>query len=85
MEVVGSFTDWQRVPMAYDKALKTWHVTLHNVVGNRTHHYVLLVDGKPTFDHTCDGLATPNGPHEKRWQIETEKGPRVMMLFGQTK
>lgn len=85
VEIVGSFTDWQKVPLAYDKIVKTWHVTLHGVVSNRTHHYVLLVDGKPTYDKTCDGLAVPHGPEEKKYPIQTEKGPRVMMLFGQAK
>ena len=71
--------------MAFDKPTQTWHVTMRDVGSNRTHHYVLLVDGKPTFDKTCDGLSAPHGPHEERWQIETHKGPRVMMLFGQAK
>ncbi|HVV70288.1 MAG TPA: glycogen-binding domain-containing protein [Verrucomicrobiae bacterium] len=85
VEVVGSFTHWQRVPLVRDSAVAGWHVTLHHLQGNRTHHYMLLVDGKPTFDKTCDGLAVPHGPEEERYQLTTEKGPRVMMLFAQTK
>lgn len=85
VEVIGSFTHWQKVPLVRDGVLDAWHVTLHHIQGNRTHHYMLLVDGKPTYDKTCDGLATPRGPDEERYQINTEKGPRVMMLFAQTK
>lgn len=85
VEVVGSFTHWQKVTLHRDSVLDAWHVTLHHIQGNRTHHYVLLVDGKPTYDKTCDGLATPHGPDEERYQIATDKGPRVMMLFAQTK
>ena len=85
VEVVGSFTHWQKVALNRDSALDAWHVTLHHIQGNRTHHYVLLVDGKPTFDKTCDGLAVPHGPDEERYQLTTDKGPRVMMLFAQTK
>lgn len=46
---------------------------------------MLLLDGQPVYDHTCDGLAVPRGPHEERFQLMTDKGPRVMMLFAQTK
>jgi len=85
VEVVGSFTHWQRVPLVRDGVLDAWHVTLHHLQGNRTHHYMLLIDGKPTYDKTCDGLAVPRGTDEERYQVTTDKGPRVMMLFAQTK
>lgn len=85
VEVVGSFTHWQKVPLVRDGVLDAWHVTLHHLQGNRTHHYMLLIDGKPTYDKTCDGLAVPRGPEEERYQVMTDKGPRVMMLFAQTK
>jgi hypothetical protein len=85
VEVVGSFTHWQKVPLVRDGVLDAWHVTLHHILGNRTHHYMLLVDGKPTYDKTCDGLAVPRGPDEERFQVTTDKGPRVLMLFAQTK
>lgn len=85
VEVVGSFTHWQKVPLIRDGVLDAWHVTLHRLQGNRTHHYMLLLDGKPTYDKTCDGLAVPHGLDEERYQIMTERGPRVMMLFAQTK
>lgn len=85
VEVVGSFSNWKRVPMAFDVPTQTWQVNVLEIEGNRTHHYVFLVDGKPAYDKTCDGLALPQGPHEEQWQIETAKGPRVMLLFGQAK
>lgn len=85
VEVVGSFTHWQRVPLVRDGVLDAWHVTLHHIQGNRTHHYMLLVDGKPTYDKTCDGLAVPRGSDEERFQVMTDRGPRVLMLFAQTK
>jgi len=85
VEVAGSFTHWQKVPLIHDGAVGGWHVTLHHIQGNRTHHYMLLIDGKPTFDKTCDGLAVPHGADEERYQLATDKGPRVMMLFAQTK
>lgn len=85
VEVVGSFTHWQPVLMNRDGKLDSWHVTVHHIPGNRTHHYMLLVDGQPTHDKSCDGLAVPHGPHEERYQLQTDKGPRVMMLFAQTR
>lgn len=85
VEVAGSFTHWQKVPLVRDGVLDAWHVTLHHLQSNRTHHYMLLVDGKPTYDKTCDGLAVPRGQDEERFQVLTDKGPRVMMLFAQTK
>ena len=85
VEVVGSFTNWQKVSLVYDKVTKTWQVALSNLAGNHTHRYVLLVDGKPSYDKTCDGLTVPEGPEETKWHIETPRGPRVMLLFSQTK
>jgi len=85
VEVVGSFTHWQKVPLIRDGVLDAWHVTLHHIEGNRTHHYMLLVDGKPAYDRACDGLAVPHGYQEEQYQLMTDKGPRVFMLFAQTK
>src|SRR5258707_5027474 len=85
VEVVGSFTHWQKTALTRDSVVDAWHVTLHHIQGNRTHHYMLLLDGEPVFDKTCDGLAVPHGPHEERYQLQTEKGPRVLMLFAQKK
>lgn len=85
VEVVGSFTDWQKVPLAFDKPTRTWTVTLDGLQSNHTHRYVMLVDDAPTYDKTCDGLTAPEGPQEAKWQITTPRGPRVMLLFAQTK
>ena len=85
VEVVGSFTDWRKVAMVYDKVTKTWQTLLHDIKSNHTHRYVILVDGKPSYDKNCDGLTLPEGPEEKQWQIATPRGPRVMLLFAQTK
>jgi len=85
VEVIGSFTHWQPVPLLRDSVLDAWHATLHHLAGNRTHHYMILVDGKPWMDPTCDGMAVPRSPEEEQYQVQTDKGPRVMMLFAQTK
>ena len=85
VEVVGTFTNWQKTPLIYDRAMRGWHVTLQNIPGNRTHHYVLLADGKPVEDKHSDGMAIPNGAQEQQFAIATARGPRVFMLFSQTK
>jgi hypothetical protein len=85
VEIAGSFTHWQKVTLIHDSAVDGWHTTIHHIQGNRTHHYMLLVDGKPIYDKTCDGLAIPHGADEERYQVQTEKGPRVLMLFAQTR
>jgi hypothetical protein len=85
VEIVGSFTRWQKVALNRDSVVDAWHTTIHHIPGNRTHHYMLLVDGKPTYDKTCDGLAVPHGVEEEHFQMPTDKGPRVLMLFSQTK
>ena len=85
VEVIGSFSGWRKVPLSYYPPSRTWQILLNNVEGNRTHRYVILVDGKPSYDQTCDGLTAPKNPDEAKWQIATPKGPRVMLLFGQAK
>ena len=85
VEVAGTFTKWQKVPLIHDVARQTWEVTLHDVPCNRMHRYMLLVDGKPVRDEQCDGLAVPHGPQEKQYQLMTERGPRVFVLFAQAK
>jgi len=85
VEVVGSFSGWRKVPLSYDPPSRTWQLILNDVESNRTHRYVILVDGKPSYDKTCDGLAAPQTPEEAKWQIATPKGPRIMLLFSQTK
>jgi hypothetical protein len=85
VEIVGSFTHWQKMPLVRDSALDAWHITIHHIPGNRTHHYMLLVDGKPVQDKHADGLAVPRGPQEEQYQIITARGGRVFMLYAQTK
>ena len=85
VEIVGSFNHWQRVPLQRDGKLDSWHVTLHHIPGNRTHHYMLLIDGKSAYDRTCDGLAVPHGVQEESFSLQTPRGPRVFMMFAQTK
>ena len=85
VEVAGSFNRWQRIPLTRENAQDGWHATVHEIQSNRTHHYMLFVDGRPTIDQHCDGLAIPRGPEEAQFQVATDKGPRVMMLFAQTK
>jgi len=85
VEIAGSFTHWRKVPLMRDGVLDAWHATIHHIPGNRTHHYMLLVDGKPTYDKACDGLAVPHGFDEEQFQLATDKGARVLMLFSQTK
>ena len=85
VEVAGSFTNWEKVPLTRDGAPDAWQVTLHDIRINHTHHYMILVDGKPAYDKYNDGLAFPQRPEEKQYQIMTDNGPRVFMLFSQTK
>jgi hypothetical protein len=85
VEVAGTFTNWQKTPLIYDRAMRSWHVMLQNIPGNRTHHYMLLADGKPVQDKHCDGMAIPTGAQELQFAIATARGPRVFMLFSQTK
>ena len=85
VEVAGSFNGWRKVPLSYDPPTRTWQIILNNIQGNRTHRYVILVDGKPIYDKTCDGLAAPQTPEEAEWGITTPRGPRVLLLFSQTK
>jgi hypothetical protein len=85
VEVVGSFTDWQPVALKHDRATGGWQVTLNNIPGNRTHSYMLLVNRQPVSDKHADGLAVPHTPEEQQHQLMTPRGPRVFMLYSQTK
>ena len=85
VEVTGSFTHWEKVPLTRDSAHDAWQVTLDHIRINHTHRYMILVDGKPAYDKHNDGLALPQGSEEEQYQIMTDKGPRVFMLFSQTK
>jgi hypothetical protein len=46
---------------------------------------MLLVNGKPAKDSNSDGFAIPHTAEEKQFALETPRGPRVFMLFSQTK
>src|SRR5689334_2360572 len=74
VEVVGTFSGWRKVPLSYDRPTRTWQVMLNDIEGNRTHRYVILVDGKPSYDKTCDGLVAPQTPDEAKWGIQTPRG-----------
>src|ERR1041385_7604245 len=64
VEIVGSFTGWKKVPLAHDHVSHNWHLSVPDIQSNRTHHYMLLVNGHPVSDKNCDGLAVPDGPQE---------------------
>ena len=83
--VVGSFSEWQPLPLKMDRPGNVWQLALHNIPGNRTHRYMLLVDGQPANDPNADGLAIPETAQEKSWALTTARGPRLFMLFSQTK
>jgi hypothetical protein len=84
VEVAGTFSNWSPLPLSQDVS-GNWLVMLENIPGNRTHHYMLLADGKPVSDKYSDGLAVPHGAEEEKFAISTARGPRVFMLFAQTK
>jgi hypothetical protein len=85
VEIAGTFNQWQKLPLKYDRASKTWQLTVENIPGNRTHNYMLLVNGRPISDKNSDGFAIPHSDEEKQHALETPRGPRVFMLFSQTK
>lgn len=84
VEVAGTFSNWQKMPLSREIS-GGWHLTLHQISGNRTHHYMILVDDRPASCRQSDGLAVPQGPQEEQFAITTMRGPRVFMLFAQTK
>jgi 1,4-alpha-glucan branching enzyme len=83
--VAGTFNNWQKVPLKFDRAHGVWHLTLNDIPGNMTHNYMLLVNGKPANDKTADGLAVPHTDEEKAHALMTPRGPRVFVLFSNTK
>jgi hypothetical protein len=85
VEIVGSFTHCQKLPLTQANEFDGWRVSLDHIPGNRTHHYMLLVDGKPTHDENADGMAVPHGPEEEQFQLMTGRGGRVFMLAAQAK
>ncbi len=84
VEIVGSFTDWRPVALAHHGA-QSWQGNIQDIPGNKTHHYMLLVDGHPAVYPDSDGYAKPEGALEERYALHTPRGPRVYMLFAQTK
>jgi hypothetical protein len=85
VEIIGSFTRWQTVTLTHDKLQNMWTATITGIPGKKTHHYMLLVNGVPVHDPACDGLAEPMGFDEEQYALQTAKGPRVLMMFAQTK
>lgn len=85
VEVAGSFNGWQRVALKRDRVSGVWELMLPNIPGNRTHNYMLLVNGRPTHDKHADGLAVPHTAEEQQHALTTPRGPRVFMLASQTK
>ena len=85
VEVAGTFNHWQKIPLMHDGATDTWHVTVPNIPGHRTHHYMIFVNGRPAADQHADGTAVPHGPQEEAAALMTDRGPRVFMLFAQSK
>ncbi len=61
VEIIGTFTKWQKVPLARKNAHDAWQVALNEIPSHRTHHYMILVDGKPVADDENDGLRHPAG------------------------
>jgi hypothetical protein len=85
VEVAGTFNGWQRVALKRDRVSGVWQVAVHDIPANRTHSYMLLVNGRPVNDKFADGLAVPHTPEEAQHQLATPRGPRVFMLASQTK
>ena len=85
VQIAGTFTEWKPVAMTHDHATNVWQVILHHIPGNCTHHYMLFVDGQPTSHKHCDGLAVPANEQENQFALPTVRGPRVFMLFSNTK
>jgi len=85
VEVAGTFNDWKRVPLKRDRVSGVWQATVHDIPGNRTHSYMLLVNGRSVSDKFADGMAVPHTEAEKQHQLVTPRGPRVFMLASQTK
>ncbi len=83
--LAGTFTDWKPVLLHHDRATNVWQLALNHIPGNCTHHYMLLVDGQPVNDKNSDGLAKPEKEAENRFALQTARGPRVFMLFSNTK
>ncbi|HTV62690.1 MAG TPA: glycogen-binding domain-containing protein [Verrucomicrobiae bacterium] len=84
VEVAGTFSDWKKLPMSRDVS-GAWHLAMPHIPGHRTHRYMFFADDRPVQDKHCDGLATPHSHEEEKFAIATPRGPRVFMLFAQSK
>lgn len=85
VEVAGTFNNWQKIPLAHDDVSGFWHVTVDNIPGHRTHHYMLFVDGMPATDKFADGTAEAQTPQEEAVAVSTPRGPRVYILFARAR
>ena len=85
VEVAGTFNGWLRVALKRDRVSGVWQVTMNDLPGNRTHNYMILVNGRPVSDKNAHGLAIPQTEEEKAHAFETARGPRVFMLTSDTK
>ncbi len=85
VEIAGSFSGWERFALGYDDTTAVWQITLEGIPGNQTHTYMILADGQPAPDKNADGLAIPQSPQEIDHQLTTPRGPRVFLLYSQTK
>jgi hypothetical protein len=85
VEIVGSFTNWHPISMQRNPQDHSWQANISGIEGNKTHHYMLLVNGHPHNDKMCDGYAVPHGDIEHRYSITTPRGPRLFLLFAQAK
>ena len=83
--VAGTFSNWQALPLHFDRAHGVWQLALNEIPAHRTHNYMLLVNGQPATDKTADGLAVPHTEEEKQHALTTPRGPRVFMFFSNTK
>jgi hypothetical protein len=83
VEVAGTFSDWKKLAMTRDVS-GGWQVILREIPLNHTHRYMILADGKPVQDNNSDGFAVPQG-EEGEFAVATPRGPRVYILFAQTK
>jgi hypothetical protein len=83
VEVAGTFTHWKKLALQREIS-GGWQLTLHQIPGNRTHHFMFFADDQPVQGQS-DGLAIPQGSEEAQYAITTARGLRVFMLFSQTK
>lgn len=84
VEIAGSFTNWEKVALSRETEKDVWSGSF-DIPVNKTHHYMLLVDGQPARDEHADGMAIPHSAQEKQFQLITPRGARVFLLYAQAK